>query len=111
MFETKNPFRPVQGVRRNEVNTVSTEQAPTNTIVACMPLEMYGVMYGDDSGRAHRTVFVRMGGQWYEAPNSETWAGGLRPVLSKFTEQLESIALAQKDKSVPKSDSVDIMGE
>ena len=109
MLEAKNPFRPIAGVRHAE--TISTEQAPTNTVVACMPMEMYGVMYGDDSGRAHRTVWVRMGDQWYEAENSEAWAGRLRPVLSKFTKQLNEMADAQKDKSIPKKDSVDITDE
>lgn len=109
MFESKDPRRPIMGVQ--QTNTLSTEQAPTNTVVACVPMEMYGVLYGDDSGRAHRTVFVKMGTDWYEARNSEEWANGLRPVLSKFTKQLDQISASQKDKTVPKSDSVDVMGD
>jgi len=107
MLESKNPFRPVQGVQQS--NTISTEQAPQGTVVACMPVEMFAVFYGDDSGRAKKTVFVRIGKDWYEAPNSEVWAAGLRPVLSKYTKQLDEIVAQQKDKSVPKTDSVDIM--
>lgn len=106
MFDTKNPFRPVSGV---VIPTeTSTEQAPQNKIVQCLPIEMFGVVYGDDSGRAHRTVFVKMGTDWYEAPNSETWAGSLRPVLTKFAKQLDDMVSGQEDKSVPKSDSVDM---
>jgi len=108
MFESKDPRRPVMGVQ--QPNTISTEQAPTNTIVACERMEMYGVFYGDDSGRAHKTVFVKMGGVWYEAPNSEAWASQLRPVLSKFTKQLDQMVTNQ-EKSLPKSDSVVILGD
>lgn len=108
MIDSKNPFRPVTGVvvPRNE----STEQLPQGKVAACVPIEMFGVYYGDDSGRAHKTVFVRMAGEWYEAPNSEVWAEGLRPLTSKYAKQLDEIMTNQKDKSVPKEDSVDVMG-
>lgn len=106
MFEQQGPRQ--IGVRTPD--NYSTEQLPTRTLVHCIPLQMYGIAYGDDSGKAHISIAMKMGDEWYMPPNAEEWAGKVKPLASWLGKQCEAKSIATKDVSVPKSDTVDVMG-
>lgn len=91
----------------------SSGDAPSQKVTNLAPVEMYGVRFGDGSGKAHVTTVFRVGGAWYmDAKNGETWTRELAPVSSWLAKELDSHAVFTKDPpSVPKEDSVDVVGE
>ena len=83
-----------------------------NSLQHFVPTEMFAVQYCDEGGVEHRTVVMRIGGQWYLPPNGEIWAQSLRPLKGDawLAKQL-SEALQSHTAPVPKTDAVDILGK
>ena len=97
------------GVRNS--TTMSTEQAPSDTLVKLDKVETYIAYYGDASGRAHISTFLRIDGKWFESANGEMWANSLKPLTRAFQKQADDRAasLEPLGNDVPK-DTVDVMG-
>lgn len=98
-----------RGVTRS--NSEPIQRVGPRSLANCAPMQMYGIQYGDASGKLHVAVVVKIGDQWYMPPNAEAWAGQLQPLTPWLTKLLEADTAKKevKDTSVPKMDSVNIM--
>lgn len=83
--------------------------ATPNTFISGAPLEQFLVQYADADGRVHDAVGIRIGSDWYLAPNSEAWLKSRRPfhkairaaMEERYQAYLASKALAVKGATSP----------
>lgn len=89
----------------------SSTAAP-RTVTGFAEAKTFGIEYTDDDGEKHTTVAMCIGGQWYMPPNGENYAATLRPIKSDtwLGKALEEGRLNTNATSLPKQDSVDVIG-
>jgi hypothetical protein len=83
--------------------------ATPNTFLSGTPLEQFLVQYSDGDGRVHDAVGIRIGNEWFLAPNSEEWLKSRRPfhknvrttMEERYQAYLASKALAGKGATSP----------
>lgn len=81
-----------------------------NILQHFVPTEMFAIQYCDESGNEHKTVVMRIAGQWYLPPNGEAWAQALKPLKSDtwLAKQL-SESFGAHAAPLPRADAVDIL--
>lgn len=111
MVSSSSPTR----VRNQGVVQVNNapNSAPIKTLMHCVPVQMFALEFGDESGARKATFVFKVGDVIYSDPNGEQWAANLRtvPKTSWLHKQItEAAAALEKSDDVPKQDAVDIMG-
>lgn len=103
------------GLRDADVrqNDTDTKTAAAKTVQNMVEMRMFAVEVGDENGIRRKVMAFRVGGQWYHDPIGEQWLARLRPIDKKawLAEKLEArLSDATGAVTVPKADTVDIMG-
>lgn len=104
------PNKPVkqQGVM---VTSGQRDTAPSQTIIHAAKMEMYAVEYGDNNGRKHVTMFLRVGDVWYEPKTAEQWCSELHTLSKWAADQMTAKVGAPTPaaSNLPKEDAVDVL--
>lgn len=113
MFGTnQNPTRPV-GVRIPEGQLQPDEDkrfGPPKTVKHAARCEFVAVEYYDVNGKSHTDVFLRAGDAYYQPPNSEQWAGALRPTTKWLADGINTLVKVQETPdALHAEDTVDVM--
>lgn len=84
---------------------------PPGEIADFQPVEMVAVPYVEEGGNVVFRIAVRVEGQgWFFPANDIQWAASLRPVAKKLADKLETLRQG-KNAALPKTDSVDVVGQ
>jgi hypothetical protein len=101
-----------RGQDARRANTDQKTAAP-KTIQHMVPMEMFAVEIGDENGRRKRVLAFRVGNTWFHDPSAEPWFDRLKQIDAKtwlaksLEERFQSV---NAPVSVPKEDTVDILG-
>src|SRR3989304_4972753 len=105
MFEQRNKLKP-DGVRI--ATSQDLETGPPQTLEYIAPMQFFGLQYFDERGTRRRLVVAELYGKFYAAPNSEEWAGKLKPLSKWIADQIDKKSADERPVEVPTDDAVDV---